>query len=263
MDQSALLLLAYPLVGAVAGVLAGMFGIGGGLVLVPVLILIFSLSAFPEGVLVHFAVGTSLATIIVTAISSMYAHHRRGAVEWAAMHSLTPGLVVGALAGAAIADQLDHIWLRRVFGLFEILVALQMLRTARVAAGQHRPAALEMPLVGGLIGVISGVVGIGGGTMTVPYLHWLGREMRFAVATSAACGLPIALAGTLGFVLFGPESALEGASGYVYWPAAGAIGLVSVLFAPLGARLAHGLPVATLKRLFALLLIIVGIRLLL
>jgi len=250
--------------GAFAGVLAGLLGVGGGLVIVPVLAMLFYQAGFSPAVIMHLAIGTSLASIVLTSLSSVWAHHRRGAVRWALFATLAPGIVLGALLGALVAHHLPSDKLRTVFGLFELVVALQMGMNLRPPAQRGLPGRLGMGLAGGVIGTVSAVVGIGGGTMTVPFLQWCNVPMRQAVATSAACGLPIAVAGAAGFVVTGwREGALpSGSSGYLYWPAFWGIVSASVLFAPLGARLAHRLPAAALKRFFALFLLLLASRML-
>jgi uncharacterized membrane protein YfcA len=250
--------------GAVAGTLAGLLGVGGGLIIVPVLLWVFLHQGMDPSVVVHLAVGTSLASIIVTSVASIIAHNRRGAVRWPVVALLAPGIVVGAWMGAVVADLLSSIWLQRVFGCFAIVVGLQMALGLQVGAHRAIPGRWGMLMAGSVIGVVSAVVGIGGGSMTVPFLHWNSMDMRNAVATSAACGLPIALAGALGFLISGwNEQALPaGASGYLYWPALPGIVVASVLFAPLGAHLAHTLPLPLLRRIFALLLLLVGSKLL-
>ena len=254
----------YFLLGAGAGLVAGLLGVGGGLIIVPALVLLLGLQGIEPVHIVHIAVGTSLATIVVTSISSSWAHHRHGAVQWPVFARLSPGIVIGALIGAVIADYMSATILRRVFGVFELLVALQMITGARPAAHRAVPGTAGLFGAGGIIGSISSVVGIGGGTITVPFLVWCNVSMREAVATSAACGLPIAIAGATGFVITGwNETGLpDGASGYIYWPAFIGIVFMSSLFAPLGARLAHRLRVASLKKIFALLLCVLGIRML-
>lgn len=253
----------YLSLGASAGILAGLLGVGGGLVIVPVLAFIFAGRDF-HGVM-HLAVSTSLATIVFTSLSSVRAHHRRGAVRWDVFARLTPGIVIGALTGAAIARSMPGDRLRLVFGIFELLVALQMALSLRPAAHRQLPGVAGMGTAGGVIGAVSAIVGVGGGTLTVPFLVWCNVPMRNAVATSAACGLPIALAGAVGFIWSGwAHAGLPPYSlGYVYLPALAAIVVASVLFAPLGARLAHALPAAALKRFFALFLAILGFRMLL
>lgn len=254
----------YFLLGTVAGLVAGLLGVGGGLIIVPALIFLLAMQGIDPAHIVHIAIGTSLATIVITSISSTWAHHRHGAVQWPVFARLSPGIVIGALMGAVIADYMSATILRRVFGVFELLVAVQMLSGARPSAHRVMPARAGMFGAGGLIGAISSVVGIGGGTMTVPFLLLCNVSIRQAVATSAACGLPIAIAGASGYIITGwNESAMpEWSSGYIYWPAFAGIVLMSIFFAPLGAYLAHRLPVLYLKRVFALLLFAIGIRML-
>lgn len=257
-------LVSYLLLGGVAGILAGLLGVGGGLVIVPVLAWLFLRAGMAPEVLMHMAIGTSLATIVFTSLSSVWAHHRRGAVLWGAFRRMTPGIVLGAALGAAMADRLPSETLRLIFGLFELTVAMQMALNLRPAAHRGLPGRWGMGVAGSVIGLVSAVVGIGGGTMSVPFLQWCNVSMRQAVATSAACGLPIALAGALGFVLAGwnTPGLPAWSSGYLYWPAFAGIVAASVLFAPLGARLAHLLPTVVLKRFFALFLAFLGVRML-
>ena len=258
-------LLLYLAVGAFAGTLAGLFGVGGGLVIVPVLVFIFKGQGISEAVIIHLAVGTSLATIVFTAISSVRAHHKRGAVRWDVVRQLTPGIVIGALVGAVIADAMPASVLRIFFAVFELTVAALLWWNHQPAAHRGLPGTPGMGIAGSVIGAVSSIVGIGGGTLTVPFLTWCNVHLRQAVATSSACGLPIALAGALGFVVMGwNELHLPAwATGYIYWPAFAGIGIASVLFAPLGAKLAHALPVATLRKFFALFLAVLGVRMLL
>ncbi|OGI42969.1 MAG: hypothetical protein A2150_04075 [Candidatus Muproteobacteria bacterium RBG_16_64_11] len=258
------ILLAYLAVGAFAGTLAGLLGVGGGLVIVPALVVILQLQGLTDAVIVHLAIGTSLATIALTSLSSIVAHHRRGAVRWPVVRALAPGIVIGALLGAAIAEALPGTALRGVFGVFELGVALQLALDRKPAPHRRLPGGIGMTLAGGVIGAVSGIVGIGGGTLTVPFLAWCNVALRQAVATSAACGFPIAVAGAAGFMAMGWNDPRlpAGAGGYVYWPAFAGIALASVLFAPLGARLTHALPVPLLRRFFALFLAVLGVKML-
>ena len=253
-------LLIYLAVGAFAGLIAGLFGVGGGLVIVPVLVYVFTQQAMDASVLVHMAIGTSLATIVFTSISSVYAHHQRGAVLWGVFWRLTPGIVVGALLGALIADWMPSIVLRRFFAVFEWFVGLQMLFNKKPNPGRIVPGQTGLLAAGGVIGTVSSIVGIGGGTLTVPFLVWCNTAMRNAVATSSACGLPIAVAGALGFVMTGwsQTSQLQWSLGYLYLPALLGVVASSILFAPLGAKLAHSLPGDKLKRLFGFFLLGLG-----
>ena len=256
--------LSYLLLGAFAGTIAGLLGVGGGLIIVPVLVFIFTGHQFASDVIVHIAVGTSLASIVVTSISSTWAHHRHGAVIWPVFRRLAPGIVIGTFIGAGVADLMNANTLRTFFGVFELTVAAQMALNVKPAPHRQLPGWVGITSAGSGIGALSAIVGIGGGTLTVPFLVWCNTQMHKAVATSAACGLPIALAGAVAYTLTGlNETSLPaGAVGYVYWPAFVGIVATSMLFAPLGARLAHRLPVNVLKKVFALLLAILGIRML-
>ncbi len=253
-------LLYYLLLGALAGTLAGMLGIGGGLIIVPALVIAFKVQGFDPSVIMHLALGTSLATIVVTSLSSIRIHHQHGAVQWAVVVRLSAGIMVGALCGALLADQLSSDWLQKTFALFALLVALQMALELRPEVGHQLPGRAALAGVGGVIGVVSALVGIGGGTMTTPFLLWCGVAVRQAIATSAACGLPIAVAGALGYWLAGFDVAglPEWSSGYLYWPALFGVVASSVVCAAFGARMTHRLPVRALKRVFSLLLFFIG-----
>ena len=258
-------LLTYLLTGAVAGVLAGLLGVGGGLVIVPALAWLLAGHGVPGGHLMHLAVGSSLAAIIPTAVSSLLAHQRRGSVQWPAVRALLPGILAGALGGAWLARQVSSPGLALLFGVFEILVALQLFFAVKPAAHRGLPAAAGMGLAGLVIGSVSALLGIGGGTLTTPFLLWNGIDIRRAVGTSATCGLPIALAGAAGFAWSG-LTVMAGqtwTTGFIYWPAVAGIVLASVPMAPLGARLAHHLPRDQLQRVFALFLLLVGVKMLL
>ena len=256
--------LIYLVTGAFAGVLAGLLGVGGGLIIVPILALSFAAQGVAGDVQMHLAVGTSLATIIFTSLSSVYAHHRRGAVVWQAFRAMMPGIVLGALLGAMIARWLPTLSLRYLFGLFELFVGLQMLLSVKPAPHRGLPGNWGMSGAGAVIGTLSALVGVGGGTLTVPFLLWCNVAVKRAIATSAACGLPIAVAGTAGFVLSGWDNTQlpVWSSGYLYWPALFGVTTASVLLAPLGAKLAHRLPSAILKRIFSLLLLGLALRML-
>ena len=255
----------YLALGAFAGVMAGLLGVGGGLIIVPALAWLFHRQAVSDAAIMHLAIGTSLATIVVTSISSVRAHHRRGAVMWPTVWRLTPGIVVGAWLGAAVADALSSFALQKVFAVFVLLMAAQMGFGAKPAPHRDLPGAVGMALVGGVIGAVSAIVGIGGGSLTVPFLTWCNVSIRQAVATSAACGLPIALAGSVGFVATGLNAAdlPSWSLGYVHGPSLAGIALVSMLAAPLGAKLAHTLPTESLKKVFAIFLALVGTKMLL
>jgi hypothetical protein len=255
-------LVLYLVLGALAGVVAGLFGIGGGLLIVPVLIFSFELQGISDSVLTHMAVATSLATIVITSISSVRAHHQRGAVRWELFRPLGVGILLGAVLGVTTAVQLSGPVLQLTIGVFVLLVALQMALNLKPSAGEARPTTPELGTAGVGIGWASAIFGIGGGTLTVPYLNWRRVAMQQAVATSAACGLPIALMGAATNMAlgWGASELPPWSLGYVYLPAFVGIVLASSLTAPVGARLAHSLPQAKLKKVFALFLLAVSLR---
>jgi uncharacterized membrane protein YfcA len=245
--------LLYLALGACAGVLAGLFGVGGGIIIVPVLVFSFTLQGFDTSVLTHLAVGTSLATIVFTSIQSVRAHHRVGAVQWRVVGWMTLGILVGAGLGALTASYIAGPYLQKIIGVFVFL--------------DLRPKASEQPhgkpgltIAGVVIGWASAIFGIGGGSLTVPFLTWRSLTMQQAVATSSACGFPIAVASALSFMILGWHDALlpPHSLGFVYLPALVGIAVTSMFFARFGAKLAHKLSPRVLKRLFALLLVVVG-----
>lgn len=256
--------LLYPLLGVFAGLSAGLLGVGGGIIVVPVLIYSFSALGFSPEVLTHMAVGTSLATIIITSTGSVFQHHRKGSVLWSVLTWFTVGLVAGALLGATLADLLHGRILQILFGIFALLIAAQMLKGKSPKAGRSLPGRAGLAGVGVIIGAVSAIFGIGGGSLSVPFFSWCNMKMQDAVGTSSAGGIPIAIAGAAGFVWTGwahphlPPLSL----GYIYIPALAGIALTSVLFSQVGARWAHRLPATTLKKIFAVLLAVVGVKLL-
>jgi uncharacterized membrane protein YfcA len=241
MFTSLLPYLAYLSVGAIAGVLAGLLGVGGGLVIVPMLLFCFAGLGLPEESMMHLALGTSLASIAFTSVSSFMAHHRRGAVVWTAVRRIVPGILVGTFGGTFVASQLSTAWLKGFFSVFLAYVAVQIL------LDRKPPPSRELP------------------GMWVPFLLWCNLTGHRAIGTSAAIGFPIAIGGSLGYLVNGWQTAAlpPGAVGYVYLPALACLVSASVLTAPLGVRLAHRLPVTRLKRIFAILLIVVGVRMVL
>ncbi|MCO7225142.1 sulfite exporter TauE/SafE family protein [Pleionea sp. CnH1-48] len=251
----------YLIAGAVAGISAGLLGIGGGFIIVPVLLFMLPQSGVPAEMVMHVAVGTSLATICITSISSLTAHHRRGSVAWHWVRQLTPGIVVGAALAGVIADQLPSRVLAILFGLGGIAMSIQIWRDKQSAKGHGQPSKWQTSLVATGFGCLSGLVGIGGGSLVVPYLNYLGEKITHCVGTAAACGLPIALAGALSYMVVGwNENLPQWSLGYIYVPAFSGIIVASSLTAPLGARLAHYLPAKQLKRVFAVFLAVVGAR---
>ncbi len=245
------------LLGTCTGFLAGLLGIGGGMLLVPFMTLILSHRGVGADLSVKMAIATSMATILFTSLSSVRAHHRRGAVRWDLVRGLAPGIVLGGLlAGAGLFAVLKGTTLAGVFAVFVAFSATQMLRNRKPAASRQMPGMAGSLGAGGLIGFVSGLVGAGGGFISVPFMAWCNVAMHNAVATSAALGFPIALANTLGYVAGGWNlpPALPGAVGYLWLPGLAVIASASVLTAPLGARAAHAMDVAQLKKAFALVL---------
>jgi uncharacterized membrane protein YfcA len=258
-------LLPYLGVGAVAGVLAGLLGIGGGLVIVPMLVYCFTREQIPNEFIMHLALGTSMASIIFTSVSSFWAHHRRRAVHWTVVQRIALGILVGTFLGSCLAARMTTGLLKGFFVAFLYYVAAQMLIDRKPKSSRDFPGWLGMFGVGNVIGAVSSLVGIGGGTLSVPFMIWCNVPVHHAIGTSAAIGFPIAIAGTVGYIFNGlnvaglPSHSL----GYIYLPALAGIVCSSVLTAPLGVRLAHSLPVAQLKRVFAMLLIAVATKMLL
>jgi len=249
------LLFWFLLLGSFTGFAAGLLGIGGGMLMVPFITMLLSTRGFPIDIVVKVAIATSLTTILFTSLSSVRAHHKRGAVRWDVVRTLAPGMVIGSLAGAQVAHLLKGNLLAISFAVFVGFMATQMLFKREVKADRVLPGPRGMLGAGGIIGVISAIVGAGGGFVTVPFLTRSNVRIHEAVATSAACGFPIALAGTLGYVIAGWNLELPaGTVGYVYLPALVCIVATSMLTAPFGAKTAHAMSVAGLKRVFALLL---------
>ncbi len=256
------LLAAYVGLGLVVGFVAGLLGVGGGLIIVPVMIFLLHAQGLAAGIEPQVALGTSLASILFTSLSSVRAHHRHGAVEWPLVRAIAPGILAGTLAGALLAAQVSAFVLKLFFVLFLFYAAAQMWFEFRPAPHRGLPGRAGTTAAGGVIGAVSSWVGIGGGTLSVPFMLWHNVPLHRAIATSAAIGFPIAVAGAAGYVLGGRGVAglPAGSWGFVYLPALLGIVLGSVLTAPLGARTAHRLPVRPLKRIFALLLVTLALR---
>ena len=255
------IIFAYCLLGVFAGTMAGLLGVGGGLIIVPALIAIWQSSDIGGVYEMQLAIGTSLATIVLTSVASVRAHHLRSSVQWNTVWRLTPGIVLGAWLGAALATQMSGEILKSIFGVFELLVAAQMAFGLRPAPHRGLPGRAGMTVVGSGISAVSAIIGIGGGTMTVPFLTWCNVTIHKAVGTSAACGLPIAIGGTISYLVLGwGNVALPSwSAGFIYGPALAGIAVTSMLFAPLGAALAHRLSTVILKRSFAGFLAMLGI----
>lgn len=255
-------LIIFLIIGALAGFSAGLFGVGGGTIIVPILYLVFIQMGYAPDVVMHMALGTSLATIMVTSISSMMAHHKNAAVIWPLFKNLSPGLALGGFLGAGIAGLLSAAHLQLLIGLFVIWVAYSMFVGAKKPLDLNKtlPPRYQQVCAGTGIGVASAIFGIGGGSLTVPYLNHYGVVMQKAVGTSAACGLPIAIAGALGFMFFGAKAQMQipNSIGYVHIYAFLGISCMSFFSAKLGAKTAHALSPSMLKKSFALMLSLVG-----
>lgn len=260
MDITLIALLAA--LGALTGFAAGLLGIGGGMLLTPFLTLILSHQGFPAEHVVHVAIATSLATILFTSISSVRAHHKRGAVLWHVAFAISPGILVGSLLGAQVASRMPTFWIAAIFAGFVSFSALQMLRDRKPKPSRQLPGTVGMLGAGGVIGAISSFVGAGGGFISVPFMVWCNVKIHNAVATSAALGFPIAAAGTVGYVISGWNTpglpGLPQTLGFVYLPALVSVAAISVLTAPLGAKVAHSMDTKPLKRIFAWMLFILS-----
>jgi uncharacterized membrane protein YfcA len=257
-------LFAYVGLGAFAGFFAGLLGVGGGAIMVPVLTMFFTAQGFPREHVVHVALGTSMAAIIFTSISSLRAHHRHGAVLWPVVRDIAPGVLAGTLLGAQVASRVPTKPLAIFFACFITYVAVQMILNIKPKPSRELPGRLGMAAVGGGIGLISALVAIGGGSLSVPFMTWCNVKVQHAIGTSAAIGFPIALAGTAGYLWGGWNAGglPQGSLGFVYLPALGGLVVASMLVAPFGARLTHRLPVVTLKRIFAGVLVLLSAKML-
>lgn len=272
-------LITFLIIGALAGFAAGLFGVGGGTIIVPLLFIVFTQMGYSPDVIMHLALGTSLATIIVTSISSLMAHNKKGSVMWPVFKNLAPGLAVGCFLGAGIAGLLSGVHLQLIVGVFLLWVAYRMFAkakkpiTASAASADNTSTDTDSPhahialpskpkqlAAGGVIGIASAIFGIGGGSLTVPYLTRYNVVMQRAVGTSAACGLPIAIAGALGYMVFGTQAQVDvpNTIGFVHIYAFLGISVMSFFTAKVGAKVAHILSPSLLKKCFSVLLFVVG-----
>lgn len=262
MDAYWLWLLTFVALGLFNGVLAGLLGIGGGMVIVPAMIWLAPKLGVPSDYVMHVALGTSMATICFIAVSSARSHHKRGSVSVPLLKVLIPGIAIGGLLGAVIAKVMNTEWLAWIFSVFAMLVGIKMLAGLTPQAKGDKAVSHQRVPAGIVMGAVSSLVGIGGGSVVVPYLLYHKEKLVTAIGTAAACGLPLAIMATVGYIITGwqidelPAYHL----GYVYWPAMIAIALGSVITAPFGAYLAHKLPTKVIKRIFAVLLIVVAIK---
>ena len=249
-----LLIAELALLGTATGFLAGLLGIGGGMLMVPFITLILANRGVAPDLSVKMAIATSMATIIFTSLSSVRAHHQRGAVRWDLVKRLAPGIVMGSIIGSlGVFSLIKGSYLAIFFGLFVSFSATQMFLDKKPKPTRQMPGTGGQLAAGGFIGFLSGLVGAGGGFISVPFMAWCNVPIHNAVATSAALGFPIALANVVGYVISGQsvQNLPAGSFGYIWLPALLVIAVCSFATAPLGARAAHGIPIGRLKRIFA------------
>lgn len=256
--------LSYPLLGIFGGFVAGLFGVGGGLTIVPFLFMLFSAQGFPPEHVMHLALGSSMATIVFTSLASMRAHHSHGAVNWGIVKAMAPGLVLGTLGGSIFSGLIPTRPMIAVFVIIVYYAATQMVLDFKPKPHRQMPGPLGTFGVGTAIGVVSSLVAAGGGFLSIPFMVFCNVAIHGAVGTSAALGFPIAVAGTVGYLMAGAHgSGLPAYSlGYIYLPAFVGVVAMSMLVAPLGAKLAHRLPVKKLKRAFGAFLALLATKML-
>jgi uncharacterized protein len=256
--------LAYLVVGGFVGFFAGLLGIGGGVIMVPMLTTLFLIQGFPSEIVMHLALGSSMATIVLTSISSFRTHHAHGAVLWPVVRQITPGILFGTFLTTFVAARVSSTALAILFTAFMVYVSFQMLANVKPTPSRQLPGRWGMTGVGIGIGGFSALVAIGGGSLLVPFMTWCNIKVHQAIGTSAAIGFPIALSGTIGYIIhgFGTANLPPYTLGYVNLPAFLLLASTSVLTAPMGARAAHRLPVSTLKRIFAGILLLLCVKML-
>lgn len=259
------LIIAFVLLGIVVGIMAGLLGIGGGGIMVPVLASIFIYQDTPKDSVMHLALGTSMACIILTSFSSMRSHHKNGAVNWSLVKVMAVGMVVGTFSATFLTAYLSAKALAIFFALFMAYVSIKMFSNQKSQTGSGDINRTELTLVTLGIGAISALVSIGGGSLTVPYLTWRGINIKSAIATSAALGFFIAIAGTLGYLINGELNTtstefIAYTWGYIYLPAVLLVSIPSYFTAPLGAKLTQRLPIGMLKKIFGVLLMALSLK---
>ena len=257
-------IVAFLALGAVVGFMAGLLGIGGGGIMVPMLTTIFLAQGIPVEQVVHMALGTSMASIVMTSFASMRAHHKKGAIQWDIVKVMAPGVIIGTFAATFLATYMKSSQLAIFFAIFMAYVSIQMALDKKQKPSQGVVTSQKLFGAGTFIGVISALVSIGGGSLTVPFLIWQNIDLKKAIASSAAIGFPLSIAGTVGYMINGMMQTGQAGMllGFVYFPAVILISLVSFFTAPLGAKMAHTLPVSKLKKIFALLLMALSIKML-
>lgn len=252
----------YLAIGAFVGFCAGMLGIGGGAIMVPLIAVLLQAQGIGREHLLHLAVGTSMATILFTSLSSVRAHSRRGSLRLDVVKSMTPGILVGGFIGSAIASRISTSMLATLFAVTVLVAAANMLRDPKAGSGRALPGRLGLMAVGMGISAVSAFAAVGGAFLTVPFLVWCSVPLLQAIGTAAAVGFPIALAGTVGFVAsgWGKTGLPDWSLGYVYLPALGGVVFASMLLAPLGAAAAHRLPTRRLRQVFIVVMFAFALR---
>lgn len=255
-------LIIFLIVGSGVGIIAGLLGVGGGGVLVPILTYIFLAMGMKAENVMHIALGTSMACIVLTSISSLNAHNKKGAVNWRIVKIMSFGIVLGTFVATYAVSHVNSIYLAVIFSSFMLWTAIHMLKGKTHNSQKQDLKLFRVFYASSGIGAMSALVSIGGGSLTVPYLVKNNFDMRKAIGTSAAIGLPISVSATLGYLINGwsLETGIENTIGFVYWPAVALISMTSFIFAPMGVKLAHYLPAKTLKRLFAILLLVLSAK---
>jgi uncharacterized membrane protein YfcA len=255
---------AYFAIGLIVGFLAGLLGIGGGALMVPMLVFVFTAQSLPPEHLLHIALGTSMATIVFTSLSSMRAHHGHGAVDWRIARALAPGMLAGSFGAALLAGLIPTRPLAMMFTALVFFVGTQLLLDLRPKNTRELPGKAGIFVAGALIGGVSSLAAAGGAFLAIPFLAWCNVPLRRAIGTASATGFPIALAGSAGYMVQGWHAAglPEASLGYVYLPALGLVVVMSMFAAPYGARLAHRLPVKRLRMVFALMFYALALRML-
>ena len=249
------------LCGSISGFLAGLLGIGGGMILVPFMILVFNHLGFSQDVIVHMAIATGMCTILFTTSSAIWAHHKHGSIDWKLVAALSPGMVFGGLIGGSeLFEALKTSWLSLCFAVFIVYTSIQMLLNKKPKAGRDLPGPLGLFSFGGFAGALASLVGAGGAFITVPFMLWCNVKPHTAMATSSGLGLPVAAAATLGYMYgsWGIPNLPAGSMGFVYLPAVACIVVVSIFTAPFGAKLARKLDIAQLKRVFGVMLLLLA-----
>ena len=252
----------YLAAGVVVGILAGLLGIGGGTVIVPILDITLPIQGVDFSIVHHMALATSMANIMFTSVTSARAHSKRGTVRWDIVKAMTPGLLVGTLGGTFVVSSIPTAPLKVIFCVFLAYTAFQMIMDIKPKASFHLPGNLGLFLAGAFVGIVASFVGIGGGVIIIPFLTMCNIPMINTIGASAAMGFPIAVAGTIGFVLNGwGHAALPDYSlGFVYLPALAGLVVASMIVTPYGVKLSHSMPVKTLKRCFGVLLLLMAAR---